>query len=99
MMQSLRDWMLERDKDAVPRLDSIRHAVIARRQNATIPETILEIFRPNLPAWTVLALAWIALAVAHLALWPDAPRSPRRHELANMTISPDEALSFLDPHT
>jgi hypothetical protein len=102
MSQTPRDWMLDRERDASPRLDSIRRAVLAG-ERATFLEIVREIFRPDLPAWTVLVLAWLVLAAAHLAVSPDLRHGPEgsavHPDLANLNESHDEALSLLDSHS
>jgi pyocin large subunit-like protein len=94
--------MLERDREALPRLDSIRKAILVP-ERATLLEMILEVFRPNLPAWTVLAFAWIVLAAVHFATSPDPRHTTRQTggqpDLVNLTITHDEALSLLDSHS
>lgn len=103
MKHTPEDWLLARDRDAAPRLDSIRRAVLAP-ERATAWEAIVEIFRPNLATWASLAFFWLVLAAAHLAIsrgGPPASQAPR-HEagLDSLTaISPDEALSILDHHS
>jgi hypothetical protein len=96
-----REWMLEREKGASPRLDSMRQAVVSTKR-ATVLEMILEVFRPDLPVWAVLAIAWIALAATHFALstrmTPPATRGGYETDLANLNLTRDDALSYLDPH-
>jgi hypothetical protein len=101
MKRTLRDWMLEREKGALPRLDSMRKAVVST-ERASVLEMILEVFRPNMPVWAVLAIAWIALAATHLAtstsMAHTAQRGGYETDLANLKLTRDEALSLLDPH-
>jgi hypothetical protein len=100
MKRTPRDWMLEREKGALQRLDSMRRAAVST-ERAHVLDVILEIIRPNMPVWTVLAIAWIALAATHFAMAAKAGR-PAVHgydtDLAKLNLTRDEALSFLDPH-
>jgi hypothetical protein len=102
MSKTPREWLLDRDREALVRLDEIRGAAL-RDERATFAEVVAEFFRPNLPAWTLLAAAWIALLGAHLALAPYAGSGPeqagRRPDLANLTLTTDETLSLLDPRS
>jgi hypothetical protein len=95
-----RDWMLEREKEAVLRLDSMRRAAVST-ERATVVDVILAVFRPNLPVWAVLAIAWIALAATHFATAAGATRPAVRGgydaDLSKVNFTRDEALSFLDP--
>jgi hypothetical protein len=96
-------WLLARDGDALPRLDSIRLAVLAP-ERATFWDSVGEIFRPNLPAWASLTFIWLVLAAAHFAISPGAPSGslmPRHGPVLDSltTMSPDETLSFLDRHS
>jgi hypothetical protein len=102
MKKTPREWMLDRERDVLPRLDSIRKAALSPEQ-ASFVETVQEIFRPCRPAWTALLLAWIALAAAHIAVSSGA-RCPTmkpgaRQDLTTLTLTHDEALSFLDYHS
>jgi hypothetical protein len=94
--------MLDREGDALPRLESIRRAALAP-ERASFADMLLEIFRPNLPAWAALILAWVALAAAHFAVPPAARSSAMspgaQQDLTSLTLTHDEALSFLDPHS
>jgi hypothetical protein len=96
-----RDWLLERERGELLRLDSIRKAV-ASTERANALDVMLEIFRPNMPVWAVLAIAWMALAATHLATSAGATRASQRGgyetDLAKLNLTRDEALSFLDPH-
>jgi|GEM_PF-4584858 len=96
------DWLLARDSDASPRLDSIRRAVLAP-ERATLLEAVVEAFRPNLAAWAALALVWLALAAAHLATPPGITPPPnwagRRQIPSALAASPDEIFSPLDRHS
>jgi hypothetical protein len=96
-----REWMLEREKGASPRLDSLRQAALTAKR-ASVLEMILEVFRPDLRVWAVLAIAWIALAATHLATATGATR-PAVHggydaDLSKLNLTRDEALSYLDTH-
>ena len=102
MRQTPRDWLLARDMDASPRLDSIRRAVL-EPERATLREAVAEIFRPDLRAWASLALIWLLLAAAHLAFSPGAQPptgwTGRQPSPSALAISPDEILSPLDRHS
>jgi hypothetical protein len=99
MRHSARDWLLAREKDAEPRLDSIRRAALAPRR-ATFLDCALEVFRPNLGAWAALALVWILLAVAEASIprRPPAgmPRAMLRAESAFFVITAHEKIPALD---
>lgn len=102
MKQNPRDWLLARDKDALPRLDSIGRAVLAP-ERATFREAVVEIFRPNLPVWASLAVVWLLLAAAHFTISPQIRPSSMgpgyQADMVTQLVSPDEALSPLDHHS
>ncbi len=59
MKKNLRDWMLEGDGGAVPRLDALRARILSPRPSAA--DVVRALFRPA-EAWVALALVWLALA-------------------------------------
>jgi hypothetical protein len=100
MRKNMRDWLLHHDGDAVQRLDTIRQNALELERVGFL-ETVAEIFRPNLRAWTVLAFVWIALMAAHFEYSNAAAsesRLGREHNLADLKITRDETLSLLDTH-
>jgi hypothetical protein len=102
MTKTSRDWILERNADAAHRLDAIRKAVLAP-ERPTPFEIVLELFRPNMPAWTALGLAWLLLVAIHVAYSPPATHFPGQPAVepdpASLTLTHDETLSGLDPHS
>jgi len=99
MKQTLRDWLLDREKDAVARLDALRRGVVAA-ERATFPESVAEIFRPNLRAWASLALLWVVLAAAQARLGSDPAAASRAAlrapDLASLDLATNEKISLLD---
>jgi hypothetical protein len=96
------DWLLERDRDALPRLDAIRQTVLAP-ERATLEEAVVEAFRQDRAAWAAMACVWLVLAAAHFAVSPDNGSAPKWSvqlpDLAALTLSPDEAIPPLDRHS
>jgi hypothetical protein len=100
MRRNMHDWLLHRDDDAGRRLDSIRQEAL-EPERVGVLETVAEIFRPNLGAWTVLAFVWMALVAAHFEFSSSAAsatRPGREHNLVDLKTTRDEALSLLDTH-
>lgn len=101
MKETARHWLLARERDALPRLDSIRRAAVSP-EKATPMEVVVEIFRPNLGAWASLALLWLVLAAVQFTISTRTTAFPRTAgqppDLALITISNDEKISPLDAH-
>ena len=101
MKETPQYWLLAREKDVLPRLDSIRRAAVAP-ERATLPEVVVEIFRPNLGVWLSLALLWIVLGAAHYRISAEtttfSKTAGQPPDLALITLSNDEKISLLDAH-
>ncbi len=99
MNKTPQDWLLERDGDALPRLDSLRRGVLAP-ERATLPEAVAEIFRPNLGVWASLAVVWLVLLAAHLRISAGAATgltgAGPRADMALVALPNDEKISLLD---
>ena len=99
MKRNSRDWLLQRDDDATPRLDALRRGALLP-ERASWTEILAEFFRPNLAWWASLTAIWLALLIVHLVVAPSTPalsQNRRGPELASVTIAyPDEAISPLD---
>jgi len=100
MKRKLRDWMLDREADAGPRLDALRRQLL--EPGLTIADVIRAVFRPA-TAWATLALVWIALLLTNRAV-NRKTAGPRwfERDVATTTLAavlPDEAPAPLDPHS
>jgi hypothetical protein len=77
----------------------MRQAAVSA-ERASVVEVILAVFRPDLPVWAVLAIAWIALAATHFAIATDVSRHAVHGgydaDLAKLNLTRDETISFLD---
>jgi hypothetical protein len=102
MRETPRYWLLERERDALPRLDSIRRAAVAP-EKATFLEAVAEIFRPRLGVWVSLAVLWLALLTAHLRISAEATTfsktAGQQPDMALIAIPNDEKISLLDAHS
>lgn len=100
MKETPRDWLLARDRDALPRLDALRRAAVAP-ERASVLDTAAELFRPNLRFWASLALLWLVLVAVHLrisAAAADPLKGAHPLDLALFAVPTNEKLSLLDAH-
>jgi hypothetical protein len=97
--KSVRDWLLSREEDAVPRLDALRQGIVAP-ERATWLESVAEVFRPDLRVWASLALVWLVLAGVQIGMRQTrhAPvgSAPRLSETAALDLASHERVSLLD---
>jgi hypothetical protein len=98
--RNAREWLLAREQDAEPRLDSIRRGALAPEPAAFL-ESLREVFRPNLQAWAALALLWLLLALAQARIPPPPPAGPPRslpRADSAFFVTANEKISPLDNH-
>jgi hypothetical protein len=88
-MKTPRDWLVDRHRMEVPKLDALRRAALPA------PSLGLALFGPHRVAWRTMAAVWVALALFHFTLG----RPPRQ---ANLPAPPPALLAMwvaqFNPH-
>ena len=99
-MKSPRDILLERHRDAGPKLDDVRRRVIVDELNhketteqswlARMPENIWqELIRPCRKVWAGLAVVWLGILLANVSM-----RSPGTAMAKKEPVSKETVIAF-----